>query len=299
MIRPPYLNPGDKVAIVAPARSITFAEVHPAIKLFDHYRMEVVLGSYIFSRDHQFAGTDEQRLRDFQQMLDDDSIRAILCARGGYGTIRILDKLDFTNFCKNPKWIVGFSDITVLHAHIHQLYGIETIHAAMPVNIGKKPTQDTIETLMNALMGEPFLYEFPTSSLCRKGEADGVLTGGNLSILYNLSGTISSPDTDGKILFIEDIDEYLYHIDRMMVNLRRSGKLSNLAGLIVGGMTDMNDNLVPFGKTANEIIADAVAEFNYPVCFDFPAGHLDNNLALIMGRKVKLKIGDQAELTFY
>jgi muramoyltetrapeptide carboxypeptidase len=299
MIRPPALKKGDKIAIVAPARSITFAEVHPAIRLFNQYELEVVLGSYVFNRYHQYAGPDDKRRRDFQQMLDDDEIRAIICARGGYGTVRIIDQLDFTRFCEHPKWIVGFSDVTVLHAHIHQCFGIETIHAAMPVTIGQKPTSDTLETLMNALMGEPFAYQFSVTPLSRKGESEGLLTGGNLSILYSLAGTVSSPDTQGKILFLEDLDEYLYHIDRMMINLKRTGKLAGLAGLIVGGMTKMNDNQVPFGKTANEIIAEAVAEYSFPVCFDFPAGHLDNNLALILGRKVHLKVADEVEITFY
>lgn len=299
MIHPPYLKKGDKIAILSPARSITFAQVHPTIRLFNRFDLEVVLGSHIFSRNHQFAGTDEQRRWDFQQMLDDDSVRAIMCARGGYGLIRIIDKLDFTRFCEKPKWIIGYSDVTVLHAHIHQVYGIETLHAIMPVNIEKDIVSEPVETMIQALFGEPFAYEIPGAALSRAGEAEGVLTGGNLSILCNLAGTVSSPDTAGKILFIEDLDEYLYHIDRMMMNLKRTGKLDNLAGLIVGGMTKMNDNTIPFGKTANQIVADAVKAYSYPVCYDFPAGHVDNNCALILGRKIRLKVGKEVSVNFY
>ncbi|MCX6277212.1 MAG: LD-carboxypeptidase [Bacteroidetes bacterium] len=299
MIRPASLKKGDKIAIVSPARSISFAEVHPAIRVFNGFDLEVALGSYIFSRHNQFAGTDERRLWDFQLMLDDDEIRAIICSRGGYGTVRIIDKLDFTRFCANPKWIVGYSDATILHAHIHQLFGIETLHAVMPVNIGKNADAESVETMANALFGQHIAYNYPVSQLSRKGEADGILIGGNLSILYNLSCTVSSPDTAGKILFIEDVDEYLYHIDRMMINMKRSGKLSKLRGLIVGGMTGMKDNAIPFGKSANEIIAEAVKEYSYPVCYDFPAGHLDKNLALIMGRQVRLKVNKTVEIIFY
>ncbi|MEI6434301.1 MAG: LD-carboxypeptidase [Bacteroidota bacterium] len=299
MIRPPYLKKGDKIAIVSPARSISFAEVHPAIRVFNEFDLEVSLGSYIFSRHNQFAGTDERRLWDFQQALDDDEIRAIICSRGGYGTVRIVDKLDFTRFCAIPKWIVGYSDATILHAHIHQKFGIETLHAVMPVNIGKNADAESVETMVNALFGRKIAYNYPVSQLSRKGAAEGVLTGGNLSIIYNLAGTVSSPDTAGKILFLEDVDEYLYHIDRMMMNLKRSGKLGKLSGLIVGGMTGIKDNAIPFGKTANEIIAEAVKEYSYPVCYDFPAGHLDKNLALIMGRQVRLKVGKTVEIFFY
>ena len=299
MIQPPYLKKGDKIGIVSPARSITFDEVHPAIRFFQRHGLEVVLGSYIFSRFHQFAGTDEQRRKDFQQMLDDDKIRAIICARGGYGTVRIIDKLDFTKFCEHPKWIVGFSDVTVLHAHINRQFGIETLHAAMPVNIQAEKQGDTLQTMVNALCGYRISYTLKKQALSRAGNADGLLIGGNLSILCNLMGTPSEPDTAGKILFIEDLDEYLYHIDRMMMNLKRAGKLARLTGLIVGGMSKMKDNLIPFGLTANEIIAETVSEYNYPVCFDFPAGHVEPNLALILGRKATLTVGKEVELMFF
>ncbi len=298
MIRPAYLKKGDKIAIVSPARSITFDEVHPAIRFFQRNDLEVVLGTHVFSKHHQFAGTDGQRCKDFQQMLDDDNIRAIICSRGGYGTVRIIDNLDFTKFRKSPKWIVGYSDVTVLHAHIHQLFGIETLHAIMPINIKNEKRDETLQTLISALFGDPIAYAYPKPFLSREGIAEGLLVGGNLSILHNLMGSVSELDTTGKILFLEDVDEYLYHIDRMMVNLYRAGKLARLKGLIVGGMSKMNDNAIPFGKSAGEIIADVVKEYKFPVCFDFPAGHLDTNLALILGRKVNLQVGDEVELEF-
>ena len=299
MITPAYLKKGDKIAIVSPARSITFEEVHPAIRFFQRHDLEVVLGSYIFSRQHQFAGSDEQRRRDFQHMLDDDQIRAIVCSRGGYGTVRIIDQLDFSKFREHPKWIAGFSDATVLHAHIQRQFGIETLHAAMPVNIKGDVEDETLHTMVNALFGKGITYTYPKSGLSRDGKAEGILTGGNLSILSSLTGSVSEPDTTGKILFLEDVDEYLYHIDRMMMTLKRAGKLEKLKGMIVGGMTRMNDNVIPFGKTAGSIIADVVKEYKFPVCFDFPAGHQDPNLALIMGRKVSLNVGKEVELSFY
>jgi len=299
MIRPAYLKKGDKIAIVSPARSITFEEVHPAIRFFQRHDLEVVLGSYVFSRQHQFAGSDEQRYRDFQHMLDDEKIRAIVCSRGGYGTVRIIDKLDFTRFRENPKWIVGFSDATVLHAHISRQFGIETLHAAMPVNMQGENKGETMQTMMNALFGKRITYSYPKPGLAREGRSEGVLVGGNLSILFSLMGSVSEPDMAGKILFLEDVDEYLYHVDRMMMNLKRAGKLDNLKGLIVGGMTGMKDNAIPFGKTAGEIIADAVKDYTFPVCFDFPAGHQDTNLALILGRKVSFSVDKEVELSFY
>jgi muramoyltetrapeptide carboxypeptidase len=299
MIQPPYLKKGDKIGIAAPARRITFDEVHPSIKLFQKWGMEVVLGTYIFGTENQFAGSDSQRQADFQQMLDDPSIRAIICARGGYGTVRIIDKLDFTGFCRNPKWIVGYSDITVLHAHIHKHFGIETLHSVMPVNIKESDiNNDSTESLRKTLSGEKLFYSKPITFQFKTGLSEGILTGGNLSILYSLMGTTSEVDTNGKILFLEDVDEYLYHIDRMMMTLKRAGKLSKLNGLIVGGMDRMNDNVVPFGKSANEIISEAVAEYNYPVCYDFPAGHGEINLAMILGRSIRFNVDQNMEVEF-
>lgn len=295
MTSPPYLKKGDRIGIIASARKIPKEELHYAINLLTEWGLEVIVGENTFNEYHQFSGTDEQRASDLQKMLNDDSIKAVISARGGYGTIRIIDLIDFTKFRKHPKWIIGYSDITVLHSHIHN-FGIETIHATMPVNFSKNT--EATETLRKALFGENLSYETESHSLNRKGNAEGELIGGNLSLLYALTGSISDIDTKGKILFIEDLDEYLYHIDRMMMNLERSGKLKDLSGLIVGGMTDMKDNPVPFGKNAEEIIFDAVKEYDYPVGFNFPAGHVDRNLALIMGRNVKLEVNNKTNLKF-
>ena len=299
MITPGYLEKGAKIGLVAPARAVTFNEVHPTIKLFQKWGWEVVLGTGIFNKSNQFAGTDDQRRRDLQQMLDDESIRGILCARGGYGTIRIIDKLDFSGFTRNPKWIVGYSDITVLHCHIQQNFGIETIHAIMPFNIGSDEVMnDSLDSLHGALSGRKLKYILPRSLSAREGTGEGTLVGGNLSILYSLLGSASAPDTSGKILFLEEVDEYLYHVDRMMISLKRAGKLKNLKGLIVGSMERMNDNPVPFGKTANQIITEAVEEYRFPVVYDFPAGHGANNLAMIFGRNVKLSVDNDVTISF-
>jgi muramoyltetrapeptide carboxypeptidase len=299
MIQPPYLTKGDKIAILAPARSVSFNEVHPSIKLFQKWGLEVILGTYIFNREDQFAGSDIQRAGDLQTMLDDTSIRAVICARGGYGSVRIIDKIDFSRFLRHPKWIVGYSDISVLHSHIHRHFGIETLHAAMPVNITDKILRDnSVATLRKALFGEELTYSRRLGTLDRTGAGEGILTGGNLSILYSLMGSPSQIDCRGKILFIEDLDEYLYHIDRMMMNLKRAGMLKDLKGLIAGSMRDMKDNAIPFGKTANQIIAGAVSEYRYPVCYDFPAGHGEENSALILGRKVRFIVDEEVELAF-
>ena len=299
MIQPPYLKAGDKIGIVAPARCITFDEVHPSIKQFQKWGLEVVLGTYIFGTDNQFAGSDTQRKSDFQQMLDDPSIRAIICARGGYGAVRIIDKLNFTGFCRNPKWIVGYSDITVFHSHINKNFRIETIHSIMPVNIKESDFEDdSIESLRKALFGEKLIYKIPITLRFKTGLREGILTGGNLSILYSLMGTVSEVDTNGKVLFMEDVDEYLYHIDRMMITLKRAGKLDHLNGLIVGGMNRMNDNETPFGKTVSEIISEAVSEYDYPVCYNFPAGHGEINLALVLGRRIRFSIDKFVEVEF-
>ena len=289
MIQPRYLQKNDTVAIVSTARKITLEEIKPAIKLLESWNLNVVIGETIGLEENQFAGNDEERTTDFQKMLDNPKIKAIWCARGGYGTVKIIDKLDFTKFKKQPKWIIGYSDITVLHNHIHN-FGIETLHATMPLNVLKNSKQ-AIETLNKSLFGKLLTYEIPSYKENKTGIASGELIGGNLSVLYSLLGSKSTINTDGKILFIEDLDEYLYHIDRMLMNLKRNDYFKNLKGLIVGGMTDMHDNSIPFGKNAKEIILDVVSEFYFPVVFDFPAGHLDDNNALVLGREVRLEVG--------
>jgi muramoyltetrapeptide carboxypeptidase len=294
MPSPPFLRSGDRIGIVAPARKIIKRELKPALKVFREWKLDVVPGSHIFEESHQFSGSDEVRADDLQQMLDDESIRAVFCARGGYGTVRIVDRLNLTRFAQHPKWIVGFSDVTVLHSHIHQTLGIPTLHGMMPLNIvrGKKmeARKEALESLRRALFGEPLPYEIPAHPFNRAGTCSGKLVGGNLSLLYSLLGSCSDIDTRGKILFIEDLDEYLYHIDRMMMALRRAGKFDHLNGMIVGGMTQMRDNKVPFGKTAEEIVAEHLRDYDFPVCFGFPAGHIEDNRALILGEECSLKI---------
>ena len=296
MPTPAYLKKGDKIAIVAPARKVSKEEMQFAVDTFEKWGLKVVFGKNTFGSENQYSGSDAERADDLQKMLDDDSIRAIISARGGYGTVRIVDKLDFKKFEEKPKWLIGYSDMTVLHSHIHQNLGVETLHATMPINFHKD--EESVETLKKYLFGEKNPYSMKAHPLNRKGSGEGALVGGNLSLLYALKGSRSGISTSGKILFIEDLDEYLYHIDRMMVSLKRAGKLSHLEGLIVGGMTDMKDNQVPFGKTAEEIILDAVKEYEYPVCFGFPAGHTTKNLALPFGRRAKLKVGAAVSLTF-
>ncbi len=296
MTAPPCLKKGDKIGIVAPARKISREEIQLAIDIFQKWGLKVVLGKNLFGSENQYSGSDKQRACDMQEMMDDSSIRAIISARGGYGTLRIIDSLDFKKFNEKPKWIIGYSDITVLHSHIHQSFEIETLHATMPINFHKD--EGSVETLRKCLFGEKISYQIDAHPLNRKGKSEGSLAGGNLSLLYALKGSKSGISTSGKILFIEDLDEYLYHIDRMMISLKRAGKLSHLAGLVVGGLTDMKDNQVPFGKTAEEIILDAVKEFDYPVCFGFPAGHQEKNLALLFGRRAKLNVGKNVTLTF-
>lgn len=301
MITPPYLRPGDNIAIVATSRKITEEELQPALIKFSDWGFNIVLGKNIYAQENQYAGSDEQRLSDFQQMLDNPFIQAIVCARGGYGIVRIIDSIDFSTFVKKPKWIIGYSDITVLHSHIHSNFHIETIHAIMPLNFPVDGADnEALITSKKALTGKKLFYNIPHNSLSKQGKAKGILVGGNLSLLYALSTTPSDINTSGKILFIEDLDEYLYHIDRMMLQLKRSGKLKNLVGLIVGSMTEMKDNAVPFGKTAYEIISDAVNDYNYPVCMGFPAGHINDNRALILGRKITLHVSaDESFICFH
>ncbi len=289
MVTPPFLQPGDTVAIVSTARKLTKSDLDPAIQLVSKWGLKTVLGHTIGAEDHQYAGDDSLRARDFQAMLDNPNVKAIWCARGGYGTVRMVDALDFSKFITHPKWIIGYSDITVLHSHIHN-FGIETLHAQMPLEIEKK-TQAAQDSIFEVLFGKTYRLAYSEENTQnRNGTALGTLVGGNLSVLYSLGGSVSDINTRNKILFIEDLDEYLYHIDRMLQNLKRSGKLEHLAGLIVGGMTQMNDNTIPFGKTTREIVMDAVGAYAYPVCFDFPAGHIPNNKALILGREVRLNV---------
>ncbi len=287
---PDFIKEGDMVAIISTARKISEEELKPALDFFEKQNLKVRLGSHLFAVSNQFAGSDEQRAADFQQMLDDEQIKAVFFARGGYGSVKIIDNIDFEKFLEKPKWLCGYSDVTVIHSHVHHL-GVQTLHCTMPINFPQDGVvTESLKTMMKALSGKKNSYQIPSHHLNRAGETEAILCGGNLSILYSINGSISDIDTDGKILFIEDLDEYLYHIDRMMMNLKRAGKLKNLAGLIVGGMSDMNDNTVPFGKSPEEIISECVAEYSYPVCFGFPAGHIAENYALILGAKCNMKV---------
>lgn len=295
MILPSYLKKGDTVAIIATARKVSKEEIQPAVTFFESYGLCVVLGKNLFESSNQYAGTDAQRAEDLQWALNDKSISAVIIARGGYGTVRLMEHVDFTEFKRHPKWVVGYSDVTVLHSAIHNI-GVATLHATMPLNFSKN--QEATRSLIKALLGKLTDIETEENYSNIAGTAQGQLVGGNLSLLYALSGTPFDIDTRDKILFIEDLDEYLYHLDRMMMQLKLSGKLSCLKALIVGGMTDMKDNAIPFGKFPEDIILDAVRDYNYPVCFDFPAGHIDRNLAMYFGREVELNVTDNATLKF-
>jgi muramoyltetrapeptide carboxypeptidase len=288
MTVPPFLKPGDKVAITCPGKKLP-AGIDDAVKLLQSWGLEVVLGETVTASFHQYAGNDELRANDLQKFLDDSSIKAIIAARGGYGTIRIIDKLNFSKFAQHPKWLVGFSDITVLHSHIYANYRVETIHGQMPVNIpdGTKPS---FESLRKALFGEQLEYTIQSSPYNREGNVEGIVIGGNLTLLVMLSQSISEIDFKDKILFIEDVGEYLYAIDRMMWQLTRAGKLKDLKGLIVGGFTGIKDNDIPFGQSIAEIISEHVKDYSYPVCFNFPAGHIPDNYAIIFGKKASLTV---------
>lgn len=297
---PENLKKGDTIAIVSTARKVSSKELAPAMLFAKKMGLEVQLGITIDAEKNQYAGDDALRAQDFQDLLDSPHIKAIWCARGGYGTIRMVDVLDFTRFIQHPKWLIGYSDVTVLHSHINRL-NIPTIHGQMSLEIEKK-SQATRDTLQQALFGEhpSISYSLDSSLLSRSGKASGILVGGNLSVLYSILDSPSELDWQGKILFIEDLDEMLYHIDRMMQNLKRSGRLKNLAGLIVGGMSQMRDNTIAFGKTAHQIIFEAVAEYQYPVCFNFPAGHIHDNRALVFGTKASLVVtSKQATLSYH
>ncbi|WP_256010874.1 S66 peptidase family protein [Desertivirga xinjiangensis] len=290
-IAPAYLKKGDKIAITCPAKKLPH-DISSAIALLEGWGLEVVLGETVYASYRQFAGDDEFRRKDLQRFLDDQSVKAIIAARGGYGTIRIIDQLDFKKFQKSPKWLAGFSDITVLHSHIHAGMGIQTIHGQMPLNV-PDATKPSLNSLRKALFGEPLKYAFPAVRSNIHGIAKAPVIGGNLTLLAMLNGSDSDMDYNGKILFIEDVGEYLYSIDRMMWCLKRANKLAKLKGLIVGGFTDLKDNDIPFGESVEEIIINHVKEYNYPVCFSFPAGHVSDNHAIILGKTVTLVVNDR------
>ncbi len=288
MKMPEFLNVGDKVSIVAPASFIR-GNIDEAVAILQGWGLEVQSGKSVSSSYHQFAGNDDLRAADLQEALNDPEIKAVFAARGGYGTVRIIDKIDFTAFAKHPKWVIGFSDITVLHSHIQQSFGIPTIHGQMPKSF-VDGTSASLKTLRAALFGQNTDFKYKQQTFPnRPGKGEGILTGGNLAILISVLGSVSDVDYDDKILFIEDVGEAYYSIDRMLWALKRAGKLDKLAGLIIGGFTSLKDSEPPFGQTVEEIVMDKVREFDYPVAFSYPAGHIDDNHALVFGRKVVLE----------
>ncbi|TVZ48382.1 muramoyltetrapeptide carboxypeptidase [Olleya sp. Hel_I_94] len=293
LIQPPYLKAGDTVAIVAPSGVLKnrFDEVNRAKQLLESWKLHVVIGKHVFNQANHFAGTDQERCEDFQMALDDPKIKAIWSARGGYGTVRILDSLDYTKFLKQPKWIIGYSDITALHNQIHNL-GVQSLHAIMGVSLPEnlEDIADSIATFKNTLFGQPLRYALKGSKYNKSGDANGILVGGNLTILHTMLGSKDSIDTDGKILFIEEIGEYKYHIDRMLQSLKRAGYFDNCKGVIVGDMSRMRKNTTLWGTSIEQLILDALSDYNFPIAFNMPAGHEKDNRALILGRQVVLKV---------
>ncbi|EKT3966078.1 LD-carboxypeptidase [Flavobacterium psychrophilum] len=296
MITPPYLKKGDTIAIVATARKNIDDNLKFAKDLLTSWGLNVKIGSTIGLDLNQLAGTDAQRAADFQNQMDNQNIKAIWCVRGGYGTVRMIDLLDFKKFKENPKWIIGFSDVTVLHNHLNTM-GYKSIHGIMPVS--SKATQEAKESLRIALFGERLEYEIDSHFMNKPGKASGELVGGNLSILYSLLGSKSAINCDDKILFMEDLDEYLYHIDRMMINLQRNGCLESIKGIIVGGMTKMKDNDIPWGKNALQIIDEVTKKYNIPTIYEFPAGHIQDNRALVMGNKVSMSVNNECSTVVF
>lgn len=284
----PFLKQGSKIAIAAPARMVKPEEMEYAIHWLEERGFVPIYDEKLFAGHYIFAGDDDLRAAVLQEYLDDKNVDAIWLARGGYGSIRIIDKLDFTQFLQHPKWIIGFSDTTVFHGKLNRL-GCPSLHASMPYCFENK-TIEAKQSLFDALMGKPLHYEFPAHPLNWIEQMEGEIVGGNLSVLYSMIGSNTFPDLDGKILFIEDVDEYIYHIDRMMRALKRAGKLEHLKGLVIGGLTQIHDNTDAFGQSVEEVIAEVVSEYGYPICFNFPAGHFDDNRAIVFGQKVSVKV---------
>jgi muramoyltetrapeptide carboxypeptidase len=295
--QPPHLKKGDKIAIVCPASRLP-KSIDQAISIFEGWGLEVILGQTVPAEHHQYAGKDELRAADLQSFLDDPSIKAIVSGRGGYGVIRIIDDLDFTAFAANPKWIVGFSDITVLLSHLFSQLGVASLHAQMPYTFDDA-TPESLESLRAALFGEEISYQVESIFENRSGHAEGLLIGGNLTLLVMVQRSVSEMDYTDTILFIEDVGERGASIDRLMRMLKRAGKLKSLKGLIVGAFNELPDEKIPYGQSPEEIIWDIVSEYDFPVCFNFPTGHIDDNRTMIMGRNVALNIdGQQVSLKF-
>lgn len=291
-ITPPYLQKGDKIGIVSPAGKIDKMLINNAVDIFNSWGLEVVIGKNALNIKNQFAGTDEERATDFQSMLDDNSIKAIICSRGGYGSVRIINKLNFENFFKKPKWIVGYSDITVFHSILSN-HKIKSIHGPMPKSFPVKNKHDeSINSLRSALFGEKISLSFYGHILNKEGNAKSVLKGGNLSIIHSLNSTPYELNIDSNILFLEDIGEHHYKIDRMLNNLKLSGKLEKLNGIIAGQFTNIKDTAADFGQTIYEIIEEKTKDYNFPVIYDFQAGHEKPNQSIILGNEIELIVND-------
>ena len=286
---PPYLKPGDTIGIICPAGYMPLEKAQTAINVLQEWGFKVVTGITVGNQHNYFSGTDEERLSDIQEMMDDNSINAILCARGGYGTGRIIERINFKKFKKHPKWVIGFSDITILHCHLFTNYKIASLHAPMAAAFNDEQyTNEFVQSLHEALSGKKSQIRSAPHPFNKPGAVKGTLVGGNLSLLAHIVGTTSDINTNNKILFIEDIGEYIYNVDRMLYQLKRNGKLERLGGLIVGGFTEMKDTEIPFGKSIEEVIRDVVEEYSFPVCYSFPVSHEKENYALKQGLKYKL-----------
>lgn len=293
LIQPSSLKKGDSIAIIAPAGILKNKKeiINEAKELAERWGLKVMIGEHVFNQNNHFAGTDKERASDFQKALDNSNIKAIWGARGGYGSVRILDALDFTKFKENPKWIVGYSDVTAIHSHVHNL-GVQTIHGMMGTSMqfDKEKNNKSIETLRKALFGEALSYEIPSSKYNRIGNVEGELVGGNITLLLTMLGSESSINTEGKILFIEEIGEYKYHIDRMLQSLKRAGFFEKCKGILVGNISNIKKNTTVWGSSIEQLILDVVSEYDFPVIFDFPAGHEIDNRALIFGRTIKMNV---------
>ena len=292
----PALKKEDTIAIVAPAKSIEKEYIDFAVDFFEQQGYEVVVGKNCLNQHHYFAGTDEERLSDFQEVLDNPEIKAIICARGGYGCVRIVDEIQWASLLNHPKWIVGFSDVAVFHQRINIL-GLPSIHGTMPLNFNEN-SNEALTTLLQHLEGNHQEISIPSHPMNIQGTTEGTLIGGNLSILYSLLGTDDEVNFQDTILFIEDLAEQLYHLDRMLFAFKKAGVLGQIKGLIVGGMTDMKDTAIPFGKSLEEIIIEHIKPYNIPLVFDFPAGHIDDNRALVFGKKIKLEVSEEVKISY-
>lgn len=299
VIIPGLLSPGDTVTVISPSYSIEENKIADAVSFLEQWGLKVKTGKNVLKTSGPFAGTDEERIYDLQEAADDSMVKAVFCSRGGYGLLRIIDKIDFSRLRRSPKWFIGYSDITVLHLWINKFCGIATLHGEMPLHFGSaEKSAESFSTLRRALFEGSISWQWEGRSY-RGASAEGILTGGNLSLLYSLTGTPGEPDTNGKILFIEDDGEHYHGIDRMLNSLRLAGKLENLAGLLVGGMTGLQEGRMKWGRTIEDTILDIVKEYGFPVFFDCPAGHTNDNRALITGCKTKIEAaGSEIKISF-